>query len=154
MKLQKNVNALAMKIAKSMNEKFSLRQRPDGSIDCLVKSCQLGDIGLCTENQEITVYGFECHQHFWSSTNEFDEIVAMEPQIQSLILGLLNGTIIGYGIFREDMTPLSGGFGCAKNGKYHVRRLYDSAAIITIRTLDVCEITLSAKDVIVEGAGQ
>ena len=105
----------------------------DGSITATIARHPNGDIGITSENSEITVFGLGCHSHFSSSQLNLEEIMAQRDQFTGLLIGLTKGNVYCCGVYGENMKPLCGGFIESKGDEIEIDAIQENYKKIVLR---------------------
>ena len=130
--MKNSLNQFAIYIAHQFDVKLLPTNKQNGSVDLIISKDGNGDIGLTSENNEITVYGLGGHQHFYSSTNDIEEILEMKVKIISLIKNLIDGKIGNAEFYKENGEAIGGGFIEFNNNCISVNSIMDGAFKIII----------------------
>ena len=92
----------------------------NGSATAIIATDKNGDIGITSENCELTVFGLGGHAHYSSSTNDLDETRNLLPEITSFIDDLIHCRKALFGVYSNGIDPYCGGFGIWKNENLYI----------------------------------
>ena len=122
-------------IVMSWPNALEIKQDTNNSKMALIATDINGDIGITSENCELTVFGLGAHSHYHSHspTNEIDEIRDFLTKISIFIDDLIHCRIAVFGVYSNGIDPHCGGFGTWENDTLFIRYTPKADDRITIR---------------------
>ena len=126
---------------------LEIKQDTNNSIIAIIATDINGDIGITSDNCELTVFGLGSHAHYYSPTNEIDEICTFIPVISIFIDDLIHCRVAAFSVYYDTfcngLEPACGGFGKWENEILYISYLPKKNDRIIIRLHGNSELTLS-----------